>query len=295
MALLKCFKCGSENSNDNNTCESCGENLLKGQEYEDKFQELKDFEEFKKRYNILGIIFGFIVLVLLYPVVKWLIGFMFQLIGTEYLPSAVIEYAAPTIILMVFLIAFLPMILGRWKVQRKYCWTRARMLELDREVNSLPKNFFGTIRKVGNDTNAHVRKIQGPPKILFLILFVLIGFVYVNEYTDLKPLTYITSLSSNEIAQTVNGQYDCHLEAKDYGGVTQVEQTWSYVFHSDGTYTTYLESSQQYSGIWSQTGNILTLNVPAIANISAAYTIQATVSLDANSFTSGNRKWIKVK
>jgi len=54
MASVKCFKCGTVNINGNISCESCGEKLFRGQEYEERFQELKDYVEFQKRYGILG-------------------------------------------------------------------------------------------------------------------------------------------------------------------------------------------------------------------------------------------------
>lgn len=296
MTWVKCFRCGGVNSNESITCSGCGAALLGGQEYEEKLQELKDYEEFRKRYSILGSILAILVLLLLCPAVKWLVRITSPMLGTEFLPPAVIlEYAAPAIILLVFLIAVLPMILGRWRIRRRYRWTRERMRALDREVKSLPKDFFATAIPGSGEAQAPVRKIQGPPTILLVIVFALVGLVYVSKYMDLRPLVSITSLFGTENAPTIGGQYDCHLEAEDYGGVRQAEQTWSYVFHSDGTYTTYLEGYQQYSGTWSQSGSTLTINVPAIPNISAAYSFQATVSRDGNSFTSGKRKWVRAE
>ncbi len=139
------------------------------------------------------------------------------------------------------------------------------------------------------------RKLHGPPAVLLLALFALVGLVFLSQYTDLRPLDYIASLLGIGSAQTVAGRYDCHVEAENYPGVTQVEQTWSYVFHADGTYTTYLEGSQQYSEKWSQSANILTLHVPAIPGLSDAYVFRATVSRDASSFRSGKRTWIRVE
>ncbi len=296
MASVKCFQCGKVNSSENITCEACGEKLLKGQEYEEKLKELKDYEEYRKRYSILGIILLILLLLLLYPVVKWLFQLIFSLVGTVFLPAIILEYAAPVIILLVFLIVVLPLIIGRWKIWCRYRWTRDRIRVLKSEIKVLPKYFFRTTITGEDRTNVPVSKIQGPPVILLVIVFTLVGLVYANKYTDFKPLDSITSLFSIEKAQTVKGKYDCHVKAADLGGgVMRSEQTWSYVFHSDGTYTSYLEGYQQYSGTWSQSGNILTVNVPAIINISAAYSFQATVSRDGNSFTSGERKFIKVK
>ncbi len=294
MASVRCLKCGRVNSSENVTCEGCGEKLLMGQEYEERFQELKSYEEFRK--SILGIIIAVLLLLLFCPALKWLFRVISPMLGTELLPAVVFEYAPPAIILLVFLIAVLPMILGRWKIRRRYGWTRERMRGLDREVKSLPEDFFGTAAPGGDEAKAPVRKIQGPPVVLLVIVFTLVGLVYVNKYTDLKPLDSITSSFGIGKAQTVSGRYDCHYGAADVGGgVRQSEQTWSYVFHSDGNFTTYLNGYQQYSGTWSQSGSALRVNIKAIPNLSPARSWQGTVSRDGNSFTCGKDKYIKVK
>jgi ribosomal protein L40E len=300
MSSVKCLKCGTLNSNEDNTCKGCGDKLLRGQEYEERFQELKDYEAFRKRYSILGIIVGSLVLLLLYPAVEWLFRIGLPMLGAEFLPAIILEYAAPAIVLLTFLIVVPPMILGRWKIWRRYRWTREKMQDFDLEVKSLPKDFFRTAIPGGVEAGAPARKLQGPPIILLVMVFALLGLVCVNEYTDFKPLDSVASLFGIGSAQTVEGEYTSHFEAVNLGGgVTQVEQTWSYVFHSkgtsNGTYTSYLNGYQQYSGTWSQSGNILTVNVPAIANATAAYSFQATVSRDGDSFTVGKTKWIKVK
>lgn len=295
MSSVKCFRCGTVNSDEDSTCKGCGDKLLRGQEYEERFQELKDYKESRERYNIVGIILGILVLLLLYPAVEWLMRVVLLMAGPEFLPAIMLEYAAPAIILLVFLVAILPLISGRRRIWRRYRWTREETRGLDREVKSLPKDFFGTVTPGGVVAGAPARKLQGPPMILVVLVFALAGLVLMNKYTDLKPLDAVASLLGFESARTVEGEYACHFEAVNLGGVMQSEQTWSYVFRSDGTYTSYLDGHQQYSGTWSQSGNTLTVNVPAIANISAAYSFQATVSRDGNSFTVGERKFIKVK
>ncbi|MFA5881799.1 MAG: hypothetical protein WC834_06330, partial [Eubacteriales bacterium] len=66
MAFVKCFICGRMNSTDNVTCEGCGSDLLKGKEYEGKIYELKDYEEYHKKYGLLRIILGILILLLFY-------------------------------------------------------------------------------------------------------------------------------------------------------------------------------------------------------------------------------------
>lgn len=142
MASVKCFKCCRVNSNEKITCDFCGDKLLRGKEYEEKVEELKDYVEFRKKYSIFGIILVTLVLFLMYPVVKWLVQAMFSVLGTEFLPDVILEYATPAIILLVFGIAVLPMIFSRWKIQRRYRWTSRRMWRMEREMKSLPKNFL---------------------------------------------------------------------------------------------------------------------------------------------------------
>jgi hypothetical protein len=142
---------------------------------------------------------------------------------------------------------------------------------------------------------APAARLKGPPVVLLALVFTALGIMLVNQYTDLKPLAFIQSLLNNNGAQAVQGRYECHLEQKDMGGgVGRTEQTWAYVFYANGKYTTYLEGSQQFSGTWSQTGNILTVHVPEIKNISQAYSYDAIVSFDGNSFTAGDQKYVKV-
>lgn len=327
MTLVKCFNCGRVNSNENTACEGCGEKLLGRQEYEEKLQELRDYGELRKRYSISEIVLAILVLILLFPSVKWLIVTMLPMLGTEFLPPAVIlNYTVPAIILLVFLLAVLPRIWGRWKILSRYRWTRERMQDLEREVKSLPKDFFKTVIQKGDEAKIPVQKNQAPPIILLVIVFTLIALVYLEKYTNLKPMDYITSLAGIENTQTekknaqntlqgqnqkqntqtkientqntpkVLGKYDHHYEAADLGGgVKRSEQTFSYVFFANGTYTTYLEGHQQYSGTWSQSGNILTIYIPAVPGISDKYIFKGTVSSDGNSFDSRDGKYIRVK
>ncbi len=126
------------------------------------------------------------------------------------------------------------------------------------------------------------------PALLLLAVLALYGL---NRYTDLKPLDRLSEylglrdLIQTGSAETVSGRYECHYSEKDLGnGVMRTEQTWAYVFFSDGTFTTYLNNEQQFSGTWSQSGKTLTINTPAIAGVTEARTNQVTVSSDGKSF-----------
>ena len=149
------------------------------------------------------------------------------------------------------------------------------------------------MREIMNDNNKPVKKKSSffgtvLPLLILISCVVLVGL---NEFTDIKPLDHLSKfLGLNEIIQSgnskiVSGRYECFVSEKDLGGgAMRVEQTWAYVFFDDGTYTTYLDDYQQYSGTWSQTGNALTINTPAVPNISPASTTTVTVSYDAGSF-----------
>lgn len=295
MPSTKCFKCGRSNSGENVTCESCGEELLRGEEYETRLQELKDYEAFRTRHGILGILIGILALLLSCPVARWFAGIVLPESGPGSAAGLVREYAPPAVILLVFLIVILPMILGRWRIRRRYRWTRERARSLDREVRSLPGGFFET---PAQDSLAaeDAKRIKGPPVVLVVIVFGLVALVGLGKSSGFPQLEAITSLFGIKDAVVVEGEYRRHYDTADLGGgVARSEQTWSYVFRPDGTYTSFLEGHQQYSGTWLQSGHTLTVNVPAIAGISAAYSFRATVSRDGDSFTAGKEEFTKVR
>jgi hypothetical protein len=135
---------------------------------------------------------------------------------------------------------------------------------------------------------AKVRKVKGPPAVLLAFILTLLGLVFVNKYTDFKPLDQLLSMININSAQKVSGLYECHLEAKDLGnGVMRSEQTWGFKFFSDGTYRSTIDGYDQFPGTWSQTGAILKIDVPAIEGISTKYSFTATVGRNGDSFICG--------
>ncbi len=127
------------------------------------------------------------------------------------------------------------------------------------------------------------------------ILLACAALFFTNQYTDLKPLDAIRAFLFQEKAQTVDGRYECRFSEKDMGGgVQRVDQTWAYVFSKDGTYTTWLNGAKQFSGTWSQEGSVLTIHIPAIRGMSAAYSSDAAVSSDGNSFTANGETYIHI-
>jgi len=304
MADRICFNCGSSNSDERTNCVDCGEKLLSGQEYEDKIRELKKYDEYRKRYSLLGIIITLIILLLL------LIFLFLCPIASSLLPGknaniplvSIFAYVIMCVILFIFFIGILPKLIGSWKFRRRYHWTKEKIRRFKSESRYLPYNFLITnvpnSGDTGNNGNAGVyaQKHRGLPIILVVILFILIALVYMNKYTDFKPLDRIFggSFLNFGSTQTVSGRYEHHYDYANTGnGVAQSEQTWAYVFNSDGSYTTYLDGNEQYSGTWSQTGNKLSITIPAIAGISNERTFKATVSSDGNSFNAGGEVYIR--
>ena len=302
MADRICLNCGSSNSDERINCVDCEEKLLSGQEYEDKIRELKKYDEYRKKYNLLGVIIALIILLLLLififlcPAASSLLQSLFPEQNTGIPMTTIFAYVILFIILMIIFIGVLPKLIGSRKFRRRYRWTREKIRRFKSEIRYLPYNFLITaVPNSGNTGNtgeagAYARKQRGLPMILIVILFILIAFVYMNKYTDFKPLDSIFggSFLNFGTAQTVSGRYEHHYDYADTGnGVAQSDQTWAYVFYSDGSYTTYLDGYEQYSGTWSQTGNKLSVTIPAIAGISDERTFKATVSSDGNSFNAG--------
>jgi hypothetical protein len=265
----------------------------RGREHVARAQEIKDYKDFRDRYSLVAMVVGILVLLLLYPVVQWLMRTGVPMLAGSPLPAVVLEWAAPATVLLVFLLVILPSVSGRLRVWRRYRWTREEMRALDRELKSLP-NGDPAAALPGSAKGVPARKLHGPPVALLVLVFALCGLVFANKYTDFKPLDVVAPLVGIKSA-TVNGEYIRHYEAVNLGGVTLSKQTWSYVFRSDGSYTTYLDGHQQYSGRWSQSGNVLTVTVPAIPTISPAYSFKATVSRDRNSFTAGKDTYVRRK
>lgn len=296
MSSTRCFNCGRVNSAENADCEGCGEELLRGEEYESRLQELKDYEDLRKRHGISAIMIAILMLLLSCPAAQWLTRIVFPEPGPG-VAGLVQEYTPPLVAVLVFLIAVLPLILRRWSILRRYRWTRERMRALDGEVRRLPKDFFETPAPESRAPGSSAQAVNGPPMVLVVIVFGLLALVVLDKYGDLGLLDAVKSLVGVERAVAVSGEYRRHYDAADLGGgVAQSEQTWSYVFRTDGTYTTFLDGYQQYSGTWSQSGNALMVNIPAIPGMgTSARSFHAKVSLDGNSFTAGEEEYTKVE
>lgn len=252
-------------------------------------QELKDYNDYKKRYNLWGILLGLLILLFSIPLIDWFFKIIFNFAGTTGIPQDIIKYISPLVVLLAFIAGILPMINSRWKLYKKYKWSKQQQITMSREIDQLPKGYFAKLDRAENKQQGTGTTIKGPPKLLLVIVFSLLGLVVINEYTEYKPVDYLMGQLNIGTAQMVSGRYETHYDQTNMGaGVARADQTWSFEFYSNGKYTTYLEGSQQFSGTWSQTGTTLTVNFPAIAGLNQkGYSAKAKVSSDASYFLYG--------
>jgi len=310
MSVIKCFKCGEPNSSDIDYCEHCGEKLFGAEEYSEKIEELKAFRDYRGKYNIIVIIIIYLFMLMLYPLLKWLE--IISPLHSGFLSIFTFEYIPLTVSIIFLLLISFQMIRGRYKIYKRYHWSRKTMHDLDHTIKVLPEALLTLKVETldGNGKQPPARKSKGLQILPLAIIFVVIGIFYTNNYTDFKPMDDITSFfgitghntsgdghktgTGNYI--TVEGKYICHMEEKQLEkGVIQSEQTWSYVFNLDGTYTSYMDGYQQFSGTWSQSGKILTINTPAIGSAIDARSDIATVSSDGESFINDENVFTKVR
>jgi hypothetical protein len=295
MDANRCPRCGRWNSVTHVFCEGCGERLGGHPANDVDFQELKAYDDFIGKHNFSGIILALILLLVSFPVLKWLFTAILpeQPLGSWL--AAVRSYAPLAIVILSFLMTIVPMLVSRWQARKRCHWTLRRLHQLARERRALPRDFFRSAAAAepgSGDAQGAKRRAQGPPVALLLVVLTLAGLVFLNQYTAYKPLDYVTMLLGVN-TPLVAGQYSCHLKQADQGGVAQADQTWSYVFAADGTYVAYLDGSRQYSGTWSQNGNQLSVKIPAITGISEGYTFRATVREDGEAFTSGKNTFTR--
>jgi hypothetical protein len=266
--------------------------MAHGAGQEPELQELRDFHDLQRRYNIVGIILGLLVLLLACPVLQYLAVRFSPMFGTGPGQALVARYVAPVVVAITFLVAIVPLLAGRLRILRRYRWTRERKSELERLLRENPDLFEAELATEAPASAA----VKGPPAILLIVIIGLVAFVAFGGKLDLGPLSAVTSQFGIGQAATVSGEYRRHYDYKDLGGVAQADQTWSYVFRDDGGYTTYLNGNEQYSGTWSQSGNRLTIRIDPIPSLGTpGHTAVGTVAADGRSFTVGNEQYTKIE
>ena len=286
------------NISDNNICEGCGAVLLKGKDYDKKFRELKDYEKYKVKYNLIEIILGILALIILYPLINLFFSFLFSSSGLTPIPEPfqkyILKYGALLLTSIVLTVLLIPKISGYIKTRLKYRWTRKDIKILDSKLKFINEKYTDNNFQT-EVTSSSSKKTSVIPITLFIIMLVAAVIIYANKYTDFKPLDYFISMFHTEPAVKISGCYECHYEEKDLNGVVQAEQTWNLCFYSNGHDISYLDNDQQFSGKWSQKGSILTMHIDPIPNLSTELsTVTAKISTDGEKIIWGERTYIKV-
>lgn len=132
-----CFNCGQVNNEDNVTCDNCEETLIKESQYEEKCNELKDYDKYKS--NAYSILISVVMSFILYFGVKWL----FKIITTSFaslnMTQDAIKYASLGIVALFVILAVIPTIVKTFKLRRKYGWTNKKMSTVDKQLQFLNK------------------------------------------------------------------------------------------------------------------------------------------------------------
>lgn len=266
-------------------------------------EELSDFRSAReKRRAALSLLIALLILFLLYAY-GLREGFFAALLSpaddNSGMSLQVITWVAPLVLALVFFIGVLPKYLHWWKVSRRYSWSRQRRIQLEAQLKDASST--GTAASPVSPVVPAKRFSAGT---VFALIFavVLLGFaayIFVTP-SNTGPVAaisqWITSWTNPSLQNArVSGAYERNIAAKDTGsGVVITPQTWRYVYFENGTFTTYLQGAQQFSGTWEQSGNQLTIHTPAIAGLSAKYDSVATVSPDAEYYEFQGNRWNKV-
>lgn len=320
MEAKWCFDCGASNPLVAETCANCGAALPDKDEYRAQFLELNEFREVKKDYgpgNLIGILVGILIV--------WIVSnliFIFLLPPTsgDSWEAWARTWIIPIVIILMFFGVFVPRLVKWIRVRKRRHWTADQRRVLAQHLKIVPASAFATVSTIavgpqtastgtGNPvTTPASPKSNAPGCGVIAAIMVFVGIVIYIVFSStgsFKPESILSWLNLPEIGvtdeqtATVSGRYEAYFAGGTGGGGeldgVMAEQTWWYDFFPDGTFTTYIDGYQQFSGTWSQSGNVLTINTPAIpeGGISAQnYT--ATVAPDASSFTTPDSTWNRV-
>lgn len=317
-----CFECGASNTLVAEVCVNCGSPLPSKNEYREHLAELNEFREVKKDYgpgNLIGIL---IAIALVWLVANVILVFLIPATSTDALESWPRTWIVPIVVLIMFFGLFVPRLVKWIRVRRRRHWSRHQRTVLTKKLKVVPVDAFRGISTValpaqttamlpsgsGTTTQMATRKSNAPGCGVIAGVMVLVGIViYVVLSTNgtFKPENIfnwfnpdVPSVIDGETA-TVSGRYEAYFAGQSGDGgaldASRAEQTWWYDFFSDGTYTTYIDGYQQFSGTWSQSGDVLTINTPAIPEGGiAAQSYTATVAPDASSFTTPDSTWNRI-
>lgn len=146
------------------------------------------------------------------------------------------------------------------------------------------------------------KKVSSRAKsIAYTIVFIVAAVIGFYCGFVLIP-SFITGFVSGAGATgEVSGFYVMHVPEQQIGpGVKAVNQYVGFYFRSDGTYRYYLSDDgvtwhPQHSGTWSQSGDIITINVPSIPGANnPPYSERARVSADGNKIFASGGTFVRV-
>lgn len=222
MSSVKCFKCGRINNDGVTNCEVCGETLLTGQEYEDKLRELREYYRFQNNFSAFMLVFRIVLLLAIYPLMIWISKFLLlaklaTVKQETFFLAAMKAYVEPILLLLLLFAVILPWILGRRKFVREHGWTGEKMLELKRDFSLLPKQ---TLKKDILTGYSQKSKVSINPVPLAIIVWIIAGMFYMNQYTDIKPLNVIFSYLQSD--QNPNKTISPNANSSDLKGSNKV-------------------------------------------------------------------------
>lgn len=317
-----CFECGANNTLVAETCVNCGSALPSKDDYRQQLAELNEFRELKKDYgpgNLIGIL---IAIVLVWLVANLVLIFLLPATSTDSWETWPRTWIVPIVVVIMFFGLFVPRLVKWIRIRRKRHWSKEQRTLLTKTLKAVPVDAFRGISTVAlpaqnsattqssttTTTQTVTRKSNAPGCGVVAGIMVLVGiiiYVVLSTTGTFKPESIfswfnpdIPSVIDGEAA-TVSGRYEAYFAGGEGGegelDATRAEQTWWYDFFSDGTYTTYINGNQQFSGTWLQSGNVLTINTPAFPEGGiAAQSYTATVAPDASSFTTQDSTWNRI-
>jgi hypothetical protein len=158
MDANRCPKCGRWNSITSDFCETCGERLTQDPAGDVNYQELLAYDQFVKQHNFRGILVTAGLLLLAYPLLKWLLKAIMPEQALGSWQAALREYGPLAFVILSYLMTVLPMLISRVRARRRGHWTLRRLRVLARERRLLPRDFFKDAERDSEAAWSAVRK-----------------------------------------------------------------------------------------------------------------------------------------
>lgn len=326
METKWCFECGANNALVAETCVNCGSALPDKEEYRAQFVELNEFREVKKDYGPGGLVGILIAILIVWLVGNFFLVFLIPPVTGDFWETWARTWIIPIVVLIMFFALFVPRLVKWIRVRHRRHWTRAQRKVLAQRLTKVPASAFASISKIaipaqaansptvaGTPSTGSVSQTSSPKSnapgcgiVAAVMVFVgIVIYIVFSTNGTFRPESIFNWFNLPEIGitdgqtATVSGRYEAYFagQAGDGGELdaARAEQTWWYDFYPHGTFTTYIDGYQQFSGTWSQSGNVLTITTQAIPDLGIGrQTYTATVAPDASSFTTPDSTWNRI-